>query len=300
MVLWLTVRYVDAYIERGDESDIESSLCLGATALFLAVKLQECSTLRAGCQLEHIVEIGEETFNSEAVLIMEQRLLNTFDGMINLPTIYHFLAHFVSLLEADGVIVGIGIEQLSSYYAESTLISTSFSRLKTSRIAAGVLFAALLCRDQHCWSIPRVTRSNPLGSPVAVTVSLSPQSFSSPPSSREIYDQIVTSLDWLPPPILPPGSDPSSLWLPSLSRVTELDAVSLKLIATQVVTCLVHPRDEYRHRSAAYEKYASRKRFSVSNLRPPDFSLEIPSPTCSLSSTVLYALAPRTPSLLRR
>jgi hypothetical protein len=279
MVLWLAVRYIDAYIERGNEGDIGPSLCLGATALFLAVKLHERDELRARCCLIHIVEIGEQSFNSEDLIAMEQRLLGLLDGMINLPTVYHFLAHFISLLEADSVAVGVGMEQLCCYYAESTLISPSFSRLKASRVAAAVLYAALLCRDQHCWTI---SPSDPLRSPVAVTATLSPRS-PLDPSSREFYDQIVSSLQWLPPPVLPLDTDPSSLWLPSLTQVTGLDAPSLKILAIQIVACLV-PIGNRRHRTAAYEKYSSLKRFSVSNLRPPDLSLEISVPDRSLSS----------------
>lgn len=280
IVLWLAARYIDGYIERCDSHDLGHSKCLGATSLFLALKLEENFHTRSYCRLVHIVGIGEKSFDPHDLIAMEQRLLGIFDGMINIPTVYHFLDHFLTLLHHVGVSVDIGIEQLSAYYAESTILSSSFSKLKASRVAAAVLYAAFLCRDQHTCDIANkeeISRRVNANSPVTVTTTAnSPHPSPPDPSSGEISDQIVSALKWQAP-LLIDGVKPSSLWLPHLLEITGFDAPSLKMVSQQIISRLVHPQDIHQKRSVSYQKYSSWRRFSVCHLRHPNFS-ETPLP----------------------
>lgn len=275
IVLWLAARYVDGYIERCDPNDLGHSKCLGATSLFLALKLEENQSIRSYCRLAHIVGIGEKTFDPHELIAMEQRLLSIFDGMINIPTVHHFLDHFLTLLHHVGVTVDIGIEQLSAYYAESTILSSSFSKLKASRVAAAVLYAAFLCRDQHTCDVvfqEEMKYRETSKSPVTITTaSISPHPSPPDPSSGEISGQIVSALKWQPP-VLTDGVEPSSLWLPQLCEITGFDVPSLKMVSQQIISRLVHPQDIHQKRSVSYQKYSSWRRFSVCHLRHPNFS----------------------------
>jgi hypothetical protein len=289
-ILWLAARYIDGYIQHCDADHIGPSLCLGATSLYLAVKLEENERLRASCRLGHIVGIGEKTFTPHDVVAMEQRLVTIFDGMMSIPTIYDFIAHYLPQLEASGVSIDVGIEHLSAYYAESSLLSIGFSKLKASRVGAAVLYAALMCRDQHSsLFVTTATTQSIQTSPVSVTMTANGSAHHpSPPnpSSGDISNQIATALRWnyLPPP--PYGEKPHTLWLPQLCQVTGFPASALNEVAKHIVSRLVHPEDFHQQRSVSYEKYSSWRRFSVCHLRHPIFPTDITSTAATLGPPV--------------
>ena len=277
-VLWLAGRYIDGYIQRCDANHIGPSLCLGATSLYLAIKLEENNRLRAFCRLGHIADISKGTYTPEDVIAMEQRLIKIFDGMLSIPTVYDFIVHYLSQLEASGVPIDLGIEQLSAYYAESTLLSTYFSKLKASQVGAAVLYAALMCRDQHSYG-PLATETfvkSLQSSPATITATRSP--FPSPQEdvpTRGIANQIASALRWQPSKCFSPAVMPHTLWLPQLCQVTGLTPSALNEDSKRIVSRLVHPEDFQQTRSVSFEKYSSRKRLSVCHLRHPIFPEEI-------------------------
>lgn len=266
----MAARYIDGYFQRFDVKT--PSLCLGATSLFLAIKLEENNRVRASCQFDHIVGIGQRAFTPNDIIAMEQRLVFIFRGMMKVPTVYEFIAHFLPQLETSGVSIDIGIEQLSAYYAESTLLSTCFSELKSSRIGAAVLFAALMCRDQHSY-IPStetcVQSTN--SSPVTVTATKSPATSPSEPPTVELSKRIASALRWQPSLLLSPGVKPHTLWLPQLCHVTGYSASTLNEDSKRIVALLVHPDNYQQTESISYEKYSCKERLYICHLRHPIF-----------------------------
>lgn len=152
--LYLSINYIDRFLSKSPV--VRSKLQLvGVTCMHLAAKYEEIYAPN----VEEFCYITDNTYARDEVLKMEQRILDTLNYELTVPTTKTFLRRFWRAASAavahaqpqrplapgakPGHAAHNKLEFLASYLAELTLLEYGFLKFRPSQIAAAAVFLAI-------------------------------------------------------------------------------------------------------------------------------------------------------------
>eukprot|EP01041_Mallomonas_annulata_P003303 gene3303-6540_t len=132
--LWLSVEILDRYMTKSEVKKVDYQL-LGATTLIIAAKLED-----GFGHLNAIVV--PNVFTVDDMLKTEKLILKTLDFHLYYPTVYHFLATYLDIINASSM-----IRSFALYYAERYLQEYESLSYPKSHVAAAALYASAIRND---------------------------------------------------------------------------------------------------------------------------------------------------------
>jgi cyclin B len=132
--LWLCINILDRYLEK--KTLLRNKLqLLGVTSLLIACKFEEIYPP----EVRDCVFITDSAYSNEEVLAMEHSILHVLDYQLCVPTGYHFLTRYLTLINAND-----RMRHLAFYYAERNLQESIVFNHKPSCLVSAALYAALV------------------------------------------------------------------------------------------------------------------------------------------------------------
>ena len=132
--LYLTVALIDRFLERKCVSRKKLKL-VGVTAMLLASKVEE---VHGALEILDLVYVTDRSYTDIEIIEFESTMINTLGFCIWMPTIWHFLVHFLNVAGLDS---GKGY-WMAHYYAERTLQTYAMLTFLPSMIAASAVYMA--------------------------------------------------------------------------------------------------------------------------------------------------------------
>lgn len=132
--LWLCVNILDRYLSASVLPRNQLQL-LGVSSLLVACKFEEIFPP----EVQDCVYITDHAYSKEEVLKMEQSILKALDYQLCVPTGYHFMIRYLTLIHASEI-----VKYLAFYYSERNLQETDYLDHKPSLFAAAAVYAALV------------------------------------------------------------------------------------------------------------------------------------------------------------
>eukprot|EP00602_Paraphysomonas_sp_CaronLab_P007646 CAMPEP_0185024980 /NCGR_PEP_ID=MMETSP1103-20130426/8115_1 /TAXON_ID=36769 /ORGANISM="Paraphysomonas bandaiensis, Strain Caron Lab Isolate" /LENGTH=265 /DNA_ID=CAMNT_0027558083 /DNA_START=519 /DNA_END=1316 /DNA_ORIENTATION=+ len=166
--IFLTVSYIDNFLCQYPRCHEDILFLIGTTALMVATKLdeQEHSRLR----VEHVICLSYGSYRGSDVVKMEQLIVESLQYNLSLPTAFHFLSNYLEAYsKATGEPIEAALRLLSMYYLESSLVQYRCSNQLPSALAAGAIFAALSCREQHLYPVTQAVTPTSVARPYSPT-----------------------------------------------------------------------------------------------------------------------------------
>ena len=137
--LWLCINLMDRYLE--EKALVRNKLqLLGVACLLIACKFEEIYPP----EVRDCVYITDNAYTRAEVLQMEQSVLLTLDYQLCVPTGYHFVSRYLTLINASE-----RLRHLAFYYAERNLQESVMFSHKPSHLASAALYAALFHQSQY-------------------------------------------------------------------------------------------------------------------------------------------------------
>ena len=140
-ILWLTVNILDRYLEKESVKRVKLQL-VGVTSLFIACK---CYNNKDGKSLGVIdsVYITDNAYKAPEVTETELKMLAALEFQVFVPTGYHFLERYLSLIDAVPLVAN-----LAKFYAERNLQEYDMLDFMPHHFAAAALYTALVYHQQ--------------------------------------------------------------------------------------------------------------------------------------------------------
>ena len=137
--LWLCINLMDRYLE--EKALVRNKLqLLGVACLLIACKFEEIYPP----EVRDCVYITDNAYTRAEVLQMEQSVLLTLDYQLCVPTGYHFLTRYLTLINASE-----RLRHLAFYYAERNLQESITFSYKPSHLVSAALYAALFHQSEY-------------------------------------------------------------------------------------------------------------------------------------------------------
>ncbi|CAM9349533.1 unnamed protein product, partial [Chrysoparadoxa australica] len=143
---FLAVRYVDHFLSRASMTRKNFQL-LGATCLHIASKCEDVSYIG----VKDLAISADKAYEPNDVLVMEERVLNTLQFRLAVPTVIDFLNVTLELVPSLKELQGGQIKWLANYLAEMSLQDFEQVSKRPSRIAMACLVLALHVSGEEPW-----------------------------------------------------------------------------------------------------------------------------------------------------
>lgn len=139
--LWLTVNILDRYLEKESVKRVKLQL-VGVTSLFIACK---CYNSQDGVSpgVMESVYITDNAYTPAEVTETEIKILVALDFEVFVPTGYHFLQHYLAIINAEPL-----VRNLARFYAERNLQEYDVLNFMPYHFAAAAVYAALVYHQQ--------------------------------------------------------------------------------------------------------------------------------------------------------
>lgn len=128
--LFLAINITDRFLEKERVTRQKLQL-VGVTSIFIASKYEEIYPP----EIKDFVYIADNAYGKSEIIDMEQRILNSLNYDLNLPSSYCFLQQFNKKLNP-----GMKVYNMSLYLIELSLIEYKFIKHKPSLCAASALY----------------------------------------------------------------------------------------------------------------------------------------------------------------
>ena len=146
--LFLMINYVDRFMSKKNVAKHQLQL-VGLAAIFIASKYEEIDAVT----VTDLIQLSDNTFNAEHILLMEKQFLKTLDYGLNVATVRYFATRYIEsawcLLDGDDDMIR--FPSLVYYLAELSLMHFPMLKFSNSNIAASCVVLALLALGKPHW-----------------------------------------------------------------------------------------------------------------------------------------------------
>ena len=131
--LWLAINILDRYLLKHQIMRDKLQL-VGVTSFLIAMKFSETDPMRA----QDCVSLTNNSYTKDDILDMEVKILETLDFQISIPTGFHFITHYLSLIGATET-----MSCAALFVAERSLQEEHSLTVLPSQYAASAVFVAI-------------------------------------------------------------------------------------------------------------------------------------------------------------